>query len=1056
MTKARELPSWLRLAILSLACALLLSSVQAQTSTNSNSDQEKCVAALLAADISGNNQLNLDPEYITFLNEMSDNQFEFAAFSELPLSLRMNFNTYRESQGAIDISGAIRPEEATNSQKRIIETLCETTGEALETLYLPEVASQNITASVTDALDSNETISFVYPVDTVFNNEENIDEEENLTFVPDKVQEIIHAEEIDESTAASPSNFTLQVTTKAPFESNTGSIETSGTNSASVARGNDTETPSLQDETKNNAMEVLDASSLPVNLNQNQTAESNESATTVSTKNNTSASSIEAVENVTEILVYAPFYPQNSNETVFSDFTNETVDVDYADTADFESAATQDDLYGNCKLVMRYSDINEDNFMNKMEYVWFVNDNWNNPFPGVAFKNLPIELRDNFNNLAGEKGIDIAVVNSVNDMTEEQEQFLDEICASTEAALAQVEDQETSNLQEATMANFKECLMSVTKQDKNKDTFLDMNEYTSLIKNVASDKLGKEGFNQIPFVLQETFYALAGTVSIDMDGAKQDEQLTSSQQEVLDDICIEISYALEKVSDDDGPKFDGATTETMIEYAECYLGMRKYDSDDNYSLDEDEYTGLVNHLGRDGFAGLSFQNLPEIVKENFYELESDGTIDISGSNSEELPSDIEDLFLGKVCVDTTAAVNMGLVDMESSATSNKLVIHSSFKVFSEVFIPEEEFSPTGPTRKILEEAYKTFIIEVVEGLIEEDAKGTTQRKLQATVALDAASPNIYHIKNFGCNSAGQDSTCKTVFAQYEIIHGENLDPEVLYDEYVSTTQELIDSGLLQRDMEEIHPDVLVAVIGASQPVVYDGEDAFQPPTASYNAGNDTRDNVEDDDENDNSSGSQKKKIAGVAVAIAFILVAALVALLYLQRQKRLLEDCSEQNSLVQAASSQKESDTDSKEDMEEANFHEEGSSQASRRSRGSRDSGSNKSDVFRSRPSDADSDEESGTMQVVDLANQSEEEQQQVKSASSSAESSWSEEDGDESVPSKNSDNKGPLPPLWKKKNQSANESTSHSSDYMSFAFRRYALDGTKGDREEDESRMSV
>ena len=1048
---------------MSLALLQLVPAVVAQT------DHEKCVSALLlAAEIGGNNRLNKDPEYIKFLNELSDYQHEFVVFDELPSSLQMNFQIYQDSEGIIDISGVTHGDEATDQQQRIVETLCKTTTVVLEGVQLPEQTTSSISNTTTTTSDESEE-------ETLFPTAMDTDMDTDVDAVMDSDPSETTAEKIEESLVDATNEVPVQATTDAPETaaevptgSNTAEVERPpiGSNTASVIRpsdaalaGNETEVPlELSGNTTENTNEGLNDTVPSIILNQtagiaqavgNFTSESNATAfvtnsSTIAPDESETTSPMVSFPNSTAAPIPVPSQP--SNETAFSQSTNETAGAE--DTQPAVPVPTQDP-FAACKLVMRFSDINADDTMNKLEYVWFINDNWKNPFPGVAFKNLPQALKDNFNRLATEGAIDISVMNSEEEMTEEQEAFLDKICADTGAVLAQEPDEPNAG-EEATMATFKDCLVSITMFDENSDAFLDESEYVALIREVTNDKFGKQGFSFMPTVLQEAFDALSTSGSIDLGGAKHEEKLTSSQQEGLEEICIEASYALEEASrgsGEEGPKFDGADTDTMLEYAACFLGMTAYDQDGNSGLDQYEYVGLVNHLGKNGFQDLGFSELPEVIQENFFKLETNGTIDITGSQTDQTPDNIQTHFLGRVCIETTAAVNMGLEYPTSSnggisvdaAISHTIVVHSSFNIFSDVWIPEEEFA-TGSTRKTLEEAYKIFVIEVVEGLIQEgSSQGSTQRRKLEEVTFDPESPEIYHMMDLNCAGGAQDSICKTVFAQYEITAGEDMDREALYEEFVSVTQGFIDSGLLQRDMEQIHPEILVTVIGASEPVVFQGEDSTQSPVNSVPFNSKT--NAED-----GSDSSKKKTIALVAVAVACILLGGLVALFYVRRQEE--RRMASAGGSLPGKSSQKASDTDSKVDYEE-DFLQEGS-QASHRSGGSQSTP--KSNIFRARGGDTTpdsgedmNDEELGRMQIIDLANQEQQQEQQEGQREDSA-SSWEEEE---------SQSNRSFPPLWKKKrNKPAKDTSSAASEELSFAFRRYALDGNKEEPADDGSNV--
>lgn len=668
---------------------------------------------------------------------------------------------------------------------------------------------------------------------------------------------------------------------------------------------------------------------------------------------------------------------------------------------------------------MTYSDINEDGAMNKMEYVWFLNDNWDSPYPGGAFQDLPQALQDNFFKFASNNMVNISAVASPEYTASEREHLLDAICIETEQALFQSPASENAG-EEANMATFKECLESAVQFDANTDAFLDEAEYVALISALSSGKLGKDTLESLPEVLLHNFQSLSGseTAAINLGGAQAGEMLESSQQEILAAVCVDTSYAVHEAFKDQGEVdiFDAVDTDTMLEYAACFMQLPDYDHDQDSSLDEEEYVDLVNQLAKNRYQGLNFTRLPLLLKDNFFNLETNGTINIEGSREEQTPDNDQKHFLGRVCIETTAAVNMEL-EFESSGDNpigvdmgTPLVIHSSFNIYSDVMIPDHEFL-MGATRELLQEAYKQFVMEVVDGLSQDGS--ATRRSLQEDAEflalLDRESPTVSQIIDLNCAGASQDSMCKTVFAQYEMTPIESMDRRALYDEYVRVTQAFIDSGLLQIIMERLDPETLIAVIGASEPVTY--EEAMEAlADASMDLGGVPFYN--DDGYDEEMASNKKKTIALVAVAVSCVLLASLAGLVAVRLRKlRLKEEAEasgEESGLVDR-SMEKASDTASKDE-----FQQEGSSQASRGS-----------GVFHSAGnSNADSDEEIGKMSVIDLCGRI--------NADKHMQNLVEPENAEDS-----------FPPLRKKEN---GEIASANSGDLSFAFRRYAIDGAEKD----------
>ncbi|CAB9520508.1 expressed unknown protein (Partial), partial [Seminavis robusta] len=711
------------------------------------------------------------------------------------------------------------------------------------------------------------------------------------------------------------------------------------------------------------------------------------------------------------------------------------------------------DPQSGCKMVMSFADIDEDDAMNEMEYVWFLNDNWDNPYPGAVFQDLPQGLKDNFNNFASDGQIDISMLNSENPMSNDQEAFLDRVCAETEIVLSAEPVSDTDG-DEASMATFKECLESLTLHDENGDSWLEFDEYVALIKVISGGDFGQDNFEALPDELQDNFYALAISSRIDLGGAKHGADLSAPQKEVLDTICIETSYALEEANKNagEGDTFDTVDTNTMLEYAACFMGMNDVDQNDDFALDQSEYIDLINLMGKYRFQNYNFTQLPLLLQDNFWNLQTDGSIDIEGSQEGQSPDSAQQHHLGEVCLETTAAVNMAIamaIEYTGSDTSmttaspsdltpqgEPIVIHSSFNIYSDVWIAGEEFI-MGMTRDSLQEAYRQFVMEAIDGLRQQGRQRQYfgGRSLQETVrrplaVLDRESPSIDNIVDLNCAGASEGAICKTVFASYKISPMDgDMDRQGLYAEYVRVTQSFIDGGLLQITLERVNPETMITVIGASEPVVYTTEAPTQPPA------NISVPFFSDDDYDERMEANQKRTIAFIAVGVGCLLAASVIGLAAVRYRKfkaaKTPVAAAPQNT-GSNASIGKASDTASKEE----GFCQE-ASQGSR----SGSSESRNSHIFRSRlggdtESDEDGmhDEELGKMQVIDLAPCN-----GVNAATNDFEAISQAHMRNLVKRQQQQHSRDGVPPLRRKKND---DMGSQASEELSFAFRRYAIDG--------------
>jgi len=874
------------------------------------------------------------------------------------------------------------------------------------------------------------------------------------------------------ASTAAPTAAPTQANTAVPTSATTPPEATENITAASVLSDSSSTTPVTQ--APSEAPTTISPTS--ISSTANPANETVDSSTTTLTSEPTATSPIDITQSPTESSS-EEVLPSN-NETIAPSLQQTQEQNDTVGTASNETLSPTDDLYSDCKTVMQFSDINGDGTMNKVEFVWFLNDNWNNLYSGAAYKNLPKVLKDTFSNLATKGEIDISAMNSEEQMTSEEEAFLNKICADTDAAISQDDDKPDEGTEEegASMATFKDCLEKAPLFDANSDSLIDVNEYSALIGELSEGLLGTRGFASLPQGLQNTFNGLGNGDTLDLRGAtKRMKRSSSSQQEVLEEICVDVSYALNEALKDYEPIQEDADTESMLEYGECFMGMELYDVNQDSALDKDEYVGLVNRLGEDMFNGLDFEELQDVLQDNFFNLETNGTINITGFKTDQVRDKEQSAFLAMVCTSTTEAVRAvldfteptsgpsGEVEVDVAADGDPIVIHSSFMLYSDVFIPDEELE-TGETRRSLEEAYRLFAEEVVNGLVQ-DAGSTRQRKLeedqsdpQPSVVFDPSSPIITKFVDLNCMASTKDAICKTVYAQYEIIPAESMDRDAMYEEYVRVTQTHIDAGVLQKDLEQIDPSSLIAIIGASEPVIFSPpESTTAPMDVPFYEGPE-----ETEVESSESSGtSTKKKImAFITVAVGLLLFVSVVALIYLQYRKRLEDSNASTSSSSQGRSTKSKSPSETGDihtildevatvsggeavTINDDEFNPEGSRGSSNGSHGSRKMNDNSFRAGRHSHSD-DEDEELGKMQLIDL---------------SQADSYGATDFGA-------SNNAHNVPPLRRKKSSKKagyndgdddeRELCSPMSEEMSFAFRRFELEGAGAKTEDSEDLYAI
>jgi hypothetical protein len=1067
-------------------CLLAVALIALTTGVEAQTDLTPCLTAVQNSDISYDNRLSKD-EYVLLLNELTQNEYRFTSYDELPDALLMNFEIYqesgRESGAVIDIRGAALGGNATRRQKRIVETLCETTPMAIAAVSWTSNSTAPSNSTTGNATDSVVTVyTYPYPIETSSTLESQNMTSANVTvnttgevstsnhssafsLVSNVTGNVTRTEAIaqheTQNTSTAQNNFTAQNTTNFTASSDAPSNETQRSFAPTTA-------PSIIETSKPSAFSTSPTvAPSAVNVTSPAAGVTNTSASPYEIN----STSPENGSNDTETYFYSfspTFTPStdaaapNSTWIPASNSTNAANETETSsETAPSPSPSPSDDPLSVCKKVMRFSDVDADGMLNKMEYVWFLNDNWDNLYPGVDFQDLPQSLKDNFNGFAMDGVIDIAVLNSEDPMSEDQEEFLDGICSSTEAVISSAGGENAG--EEASMATFEYCLEFVTAVDENGDSWIEAPEYTSLINELSKGSFGGGGsFEDLPSVLQESFNDLSISAAIDLGGALPGTNLSSSQQEIIENFCVETSFALEEAAKSigEGNTFDTTDTSTMLEYAACFMGMNDRDRNQDQKLDADEYIGLVNLMGKERFQDLDFAQLPLVLQDNFINLQTNDTINIEGSQEGQMAGRAQQQLLERVCVETTAAVNMAIamgIDVSStpavlanetaevSIQEEPLVIHSAFNIYSDVWIADEEFI-MGPTRFNLEEAYRQFVMEVVDGLKHENDQRRKERWLQGSISrqdgtlaqaiiqrplavLDRDSPSIDQIVDLSCAGGTDGATCKTVYASYKISPlEEDMDKEGLYDEYVRVTQSFIDGGILQGSLQQVDPNTSISVIGASDPVVFTSEVPSQAPVESIPF-------YSDKGSEERTETSKKKTIAIIAVAVGGLLVASLIGLVVVRYRK---EKTAAALSTASSSNGDRFSDGKASETVsnKEDEFQLEGSL-GGRSGSGNGSTGSGHSSrIFRSRlggESDSDDDvlrdEELGKMQVIEL--------------SAGSDGNVVINDFEANSPANILRNLGrqtpfsaSLPPIRKKND----EASSAASAEMSFEFRRFSL----------------
>lgn len=155
---------------------------------------------------------------------------------------------------------------------------------------------------------------------------------------------------------------------------------------------------------------------------------------------------------------------------------------------------------------------------------------------------------------------------------------------------------------------------------------------------------------------------------------------------------------------------------------------------------------------------------------------------------------------------------------------------------------------------------------------------------------DPASATVIGLRP-GTECSIVEAVCLTAFGQYALVIDEVEDTQGVYDIFVQETQTAIDDGLLEEQLNELDPDSIFSVEGASEPVVKPPLPQTIPPTElteesnSNDGDRDPTKTTPEEQESSSGGGGIDGVMLGLIVAIsvtACIVCILLVLFFYLK------------------------------------------------------------------------------------------------------------------------------------------------------------------------------
>lgn len=385
-----------------------------------------------------------------------------------------------------------------------------------------------------------------------------------------------------------------------------------------------------------------------------------------------------------------------------------------------------------------------DNFMNSDEYVTFVNRFSNVSF-GDDFLLLPQALRNNFENLAQRDGqIFTFGVESVDEPSQVQLDFLNQVCTDTSAAISiALLQQPTLSPQIQTTTSrptlpLSQCFVGLLNSEQfQNDQRMDQKEYMSFLNYLEPGAFNSENFNDLSQRLKDNFFRLSVNGSINIaDVYNPNEEQMDFLQRICDDTNAAITLDLISISQPpSSPLFQPSTPRPTRPLSQCFVGMLVSDDPQDNKLSRDEYVSFINFLQPGAFDDITFKDLPKILQENFEKWAVGDSMDMS-------PFENDEERLEEVCNDTNEAISVALypkVQPTLSPTSFPVLSAAPSKAISpESNLPSNSPSES-PTDSIGEiEIVSQFVVSNSIGLRASDLrKDSSDEKRKLETAFTA-------------------------------------------------------------------------------------------------------------------------------------------------------------------------------------------------------------------------------------------------------------------------------------------------------------------------------
>jgi len=543
------------------------------------------------------------------------------------------------------------------------------------------------------------------------------------------------------------------------------------------------------------------------------------------------------------------------------------------------------DLQG-CMSAMFFSDLSRDSYMDKPEYLRFLNRLGNFAYSGLSYSDLPPVLQLNFEVHAtqtpdGVEGIDIAGSHQKETPTAEEKEHLSDICSSTKIALTLANrDERPAPAPPTGRPSSPTTPAPVVAAPPPKPT---TSSPIRPPRATSAPVAPPPAASSAPVAVVSTPSPGGGTTP----APARPPVLPPFNKEQADlDVCKQ-----RLVSADTNPR--------------------------NGALNQGEYVDFVNSVADNTWSQSSILNqLPSVLQQNFDNLAVDNSISIDGVRSG-APTQEQQDNLERVCKQTALAVDVALNGVgENPAAppirptlppgnapaptqsptepiiSGRATVYNAYIIVNQDGLLAKDLQ-NGPNRQALDDAYKSFVPEQFDLFFQSSGRrlslvrprlGRDRRRLrwlQQQPSLVAETIETYLLVDVVCPE-DVTGTCQKVYSKFAIDTDDEADAATTVDALTLYMQDAITTEL-QSYVYGANPNVQVRVVQASTPTQpsvsgSDPSPAEQPTDSGGDGDADEGGQTGSDstEQNDGVEGSNEQnnagKIAGAVVGILALVV----------------------------------------------------------------------------------------------------------------------------------------------------------------------------------------